>query len=210
MHDLHRPYALGQPAKDQPCVHVDDEHSTMERVSCKKLFPRKLVAPGEEEVAEDPGRRDLYRLWMARNCHFLNKCVPVVILAMLSNMDFQATLTKDAVIDYMTKYMTKSGQGALIKVMEHSFSLCVEKAREDKQGAGSAVLRWFNLQSISEVKSQLECMHLIFGAPRFMCTREFRDLYLRAETRQPKTRAKLLSQNGRVLASSRSLQRSTT
>ena len=57
------------------------------------------------------------------------------------------------------------------------------------------MLRWFNLQSISEVKSQLECMHLIFGAPRFLCTREFRDLYLRAETRQPKTRAKLMSEN---------------
>ncbi len=52
------------------------------------------------------------------------------MLAMLSNMDFQATLTKDAVIDYMTKYMTKSGQGALIKVMEHSFSQCIDKARD--------------------------------------------------------------------------------
>ena len=103
MHDLHKPYAMGPPAKDQPCAHVDDEHSTMERVSCKRLFPRKLVAPGAEEVAEDPGRRDLYRLWMGRNCHFLNNCVPAVMLAMLSNMDFQATLTKDAVIDYMTK-----------------------------------------------------------------------------------------------------------
>ena len=95
---------------------------------------------------------------------------------MLSNMDFQATLTKDAVIEHMTKYMTKSGQGSLIKVMEHSFSLCVEKARLSQQGAGSAVLRWFNLLSISEVKSQLECMHLIFGVPRFMSTREFRHL----------------------------------
>ena len=95
----------------------------------------------------------------------------------------------------MTKYMAKSGQGSLIKVMEHSFSLCVEKARLCQQGTGSAVLRWFNLQSISEVTSQLECMHLIFGAPRFMCTREFRHLYLKAETRQPKTTAKVLDEN---------------
>ena len=122
MHDLHKPYALGPPAKDQPCAHVDDEHSTMERVSCKKLYPRKLVRPGEEEVAEDPGRRDLYRLWLARNCNFLNNFVPAVMLAMLSSMDFQATLTKDAVIEYMTKYMTKSGRGALAKAMEHSFA----------------------------------------------------------------------------------------
>ena len=95
----------------------------------------------------------------------------------------------------MTKCMTKSGKGALIKVMEHSFSLCLEKARQCQQGAGSAVLRWFNLQSIAEVKSQLECMHLIFGAPRFICSREFRHLYLKAETRQAKTTEKLISEN---------------
>ena len=52
--------------------------------------------------AEDPRRHDLYRLWMARNCHFLNNFVPLIILALLSNMDFQATLSKDAVLEYMT------------------------------------------------------------------------------------------------------------
>ena len=90
---------------------------------------------------------------MARNCHFLNNFVPLVSFATLSNMDFQATLSKDAVTEYMTKYMTKSGQGALSEVMEHSFVLCIEKARENKEGTGSAGLRRFNLQAISEVKS---------------------------------------------------------
>ena len=75
----------------------------------QQAFPRKLIEAGMEEVAEDPRRHDLYRLWMARNCHFLNSFVPLVMLALLSNMDFQATLYKDAVIEYMTKYMTKSG-----------------------------------------------------------------------------------------------------
>ena len=111
---------------------------------------------------------------------------------MLSNIHFQATFTKHAVIEHMTKYMAKSEQGLLIKVMEHSFSLCVESDRLCQQGTGSAVLRCLNLQSISEVKSQLECVHLIFGVPRFMSTREFRHLYLQAETRQPKTTAKTL------------------
>ena len=111
--------------------------------------------------------------------------VPLLLMAMLSNMDFQATLTKDAVIEYMTKYMTKSGQGSLVKVMEHSFSLCIEKAREQMKGSGSAMLRWFNLQSLTEVKSQLETMHLLFGVPRFFCSREFRDLWLRSEIRHP-------------------------
>ncbi len=83
---------------------------------------------GKEMIQEDPNRKDPFRLWLARNCNFLNNFVPIVLLALLGNMDFQATLTKDAVIEYMTKYMTKSGQASLIKVMEHSFSLCIEKA----------------------------------------------------------------------------------
>lgn len=67
MHDLHKPYALGPPGKNQPCAHVDHEHSTMETVHCNKLYPRKLIEARMEEVAEDPRRHDLYRLWMAKH-----------------------------------------------------------------------------------------------------------------------------------------------
>ena len=60
-------------------------------------------------------------------------------------MDCQVTFSKDAVIESMTRYMTKSGQGALIKVMEHSFALSWHWRCH---AAG------FNLQSITEVKSR--------------------------------------------------------
>ena len=75
--------------------------------------------------------------------------------------------------------MTKSGQQTLFKVMENSCSLCIEEKREKEQGSGAAVLRWFNLLSVTEVKSQLETMHLIFRVPRYLCSREFKDLWLR-------------------------------
>ena len=101
MRDLHEPFANGPPAAHQSCACEDKG-----RLYCNKLYPRKQLRPGQEVVSEDPRRRELFRLWMARNCHFLNNFVPIVILAMLSNCDFQATLTKDAVIEYMTKYMT--------------------------------------------------------------------------------------------------------
>ena len=64
----------------------------------------------------------MYRLWLARNCQFLSDFISTVLLAMLSNVDFQATLAKDAAVEYIAKYIAKSGQGALIEVMEHSFS----------------------------------------------------------------------------------------
>ena len=116
-----------------------------------------------------------------------NNFVPLLALAMLSNMDFQATTTKFGVIEYMTKYMTKSGQGNMVHVMEHSFTACLEKAREMEKGVGSATLKWFNLQSIAEAKSQLETMHLAFELPRFLATRSFTRLSTRTEMKRVKT-----------------------
>ena len=186
MHDNHEPFSNGPPSKGQPCAKVDNEHSHLESVECGKLFPRPLVDPGSEEVQEDPRRRELYRLWLGRNCHFINNFVPLVALALLSNMDFQAITTKFAVIEYMTKYMTKTGQGNMVHVMEHSFSACIEKARELEKGVGSATLKWFNLQSIAEAKSQLETMHLAFELPRCLSTRSFTRLSTRTEMKRVK------------------------
>ena len=191
MHDVHAPFPMGPPGRDQACATIENEHSSQERCTCNKLYPRKCIVPGHEEINEDPRRRDLYRVWLGRNCHFLNNFVPLLLFAMASNMDWQATLSKDAVIEYLTKYMTKSGQGSLVKVMEHSFSLCIEKAREQMQGAGAAMVKWFNLQSLTEVKSQLETVHLLYGVPRYFCSREFRDLWLKSEVRQLKTKAQI-------------------
>ena len=75
--------------------------------------------------------------------------------------------------------MTKTSGGSLLKVMEQSFSKCVDRAKTLNQGSGSAVLRFFNLSSVSDVKSQQETMHLCFNVPRYVCSREFRRLALR-------------------------------
>jgi len=36
MHDLHRPFPLGPPSKDQPCTSIENEHSAQEKLSCNK------------------------------------------------------------------------------------------------------------------------------------------------------------------------------
>ena len=55
-----------------------------------------------------------------------------------------------------------------------------------ENGVGSAIQKWFNLQSISEAKSQLETMHLNYDLPRFLSTREFRRLSTRAARKRIK------------------------
>ena len=47
--------------------------------------------------------------------------------------------------------------------------------------------RLVQLQSIAEVKSQLETMHLIFNVPRFICSRKFAELRLKSDIRVPKS-----------------------
>ena len=184
MHDYHEPFASGPPSKSQACAKTEHEHSSLERTECGKLFPRKVVDAGAGEILEDPRRRELYRLWLGRNCSFINNYVPVMMLATNSNMDWQATTTKFGVIEYMTKYMTKSGQGSLLSVMEHSFAKCMEKAIEEEKGFKSAAAKFFNLAAIQDVKSQLETMHLCFQLPRFLCSRSFRRLATRSEVRK--------------------------
>ena len=68
------------------------------------------------------------------------------------------------------------------------------------------MLRWFNLQSLTEVKSQLEIMHLIAGVPRYFSGREFRDLWLKSKLWHLKSREEIeKSENKACSLASRSI-----
>ena len=63
----------------------------------------------------------------------VNNYVSAVMPATMLNMDVQATLSKDVVVEYVTKYLTKLGQGSLVKVMERSFP-CAWRRLESWRG----------------------------------------------------------------------------
>ena len=52
-------------------------------------------------------------------------------------MDFQAVTSKYGVVEYLTKYLTKSDEGSLIGIMEKAFERCMSKAEDE--GKGQAV-----------------------------------------------------------------------
>ena len=188
MHDLHEPFPMGPPARAQPCAKVDCEFTSRETTSGGKLFPRKLIAAGAAEVAEDPRRQELFRLWMGRNSNFINNYVPLLLLATQSNMDFQAVTCKYGVVECLTKYLTKSGQGSLIGIMEKAFERCMSKAEDEGKGAKSAIAKFFNLAATQEVKTQGETMHLLFELPRWLSSRtSFKRLSTRSEARKLKS-----------------------
>ena len=173
MHDLHEPFAMGPPSKNQPCCKVENEMTSRETCECGKLFPRCLIKPGCGKISEDPRRRELYRVWLSRNCPFINNYIPLLVVATASNMDFQPTTTKFGVIEYMTKYMTKTHHGSLITIMMDSFAKCMEQATEQGKGLKSAAARYFNLQATQDAKCQGETMHLNFRLPGYLCSRSF-------------------------------------
>ncbi len=74
-HDWHLPHAGGPPAKGQSCAKGGDlgeGEEPVEQFYCSKLFPRSVVERAKERVEEDPHRAHLFRLWLARNCNFIN------------------------------------------------------------------------------------------------------------------------------------------
>ena len=109
---------------------------------------------------------DFYRLWVARNWHFFNNFVPLTLLALLSTMDCQATST-DAVIERMTNYMTKSGQGALSQVMEHSSRATHRKgaAQQTRHRFCHASVVQLAVDHRGEVPTGVHASHLLGAAP---------------------------------------------
>ena len=173
MHDHHEPFPMGPPRICQACAKVDNANTDHETIYCGKCFPRPTIPVDGGDVTEDPHRKELYRLWLARNCNYINNYVPLLMLLVQNNMDCQACTSKAGVIEYMTKYMTKTGAGTLMDIMETSFARCMEKAETEGKGSKSAIAKFFNAVAASDVKCQGETFHIMFDMPRVLCSREF-------------------------------------
>ena len=108
MHDWHLPHPCGPPLKKQSCARSvpGTQGAEADVLYCGKLFPRSLRKPGEEVLAEDPHRRQLHRLWLSRNCHYINNYHPLLTTALLATLDIQLCTSRFAVIQYVTKCMT--------------------------------------------------------------------------------------------------------
>ena len=186
MHDWHRPHPNGPPLADQSCAKVQKGSEGTDEVItyCGKLFPRPVRRPGEEAVAEDPHRRELYRVWLARNCHFMNNFHPLLLLALLANMDVQAVTNRFAVVQYITKYMTKTGQGSLLGQAEQAFDEVLAAAVDSGKGVVSAMVGFFNRQVAPRAISQLEVHHHLWKFPASMSSRSFTRLTLSSELRK--------------------------
>ena len=177
VHDWHLPYARGHPAPHQSCAKCarGAEGTDNEVIYCGKLFPRDPVREGYEVLREDPSRPDLFRIWLRRNCAYVNNFNPLIMSTLLANMDIQGCTSKYGVVSYMTKYITHHGakKGSPQVAAEKELDACLTRAQEEGKGARLGITRWFNAQVAPGILTQLEVCHVNWGFERYLHSRDF-------------------------------------
>ena len=114
----HTHHGEGPPVlKKHPCARkskkTEDRPSV---VYCRYLFPRELwqkMLGKLGTIRMDPYRNDLRNLFLERNDTLLNNFEAHMLLINLGNIDWRALLNLWAVLDYLTKYAGKAGEGSV-------------------------------------------------------------------------------------------------
>ena len=138
MRDWRLPYAKGHPAPHQSgakCAR-GAEGVGNEVIYCGKIFPRRPVREGYEVLREGPSRTDLFRIWLWRNCVYVNNSNPHITLALLANMDIQGCTSRYGVVSYMPNYITHHGakSGPPHVAAEKELGACLSRSQDE--GAG--------------------------------------------------------------------------
>lgn len=157
--------------------------------SAVKVFQNPSVLPGCEILQEDPNRPTLFRLWLARNCAFMNNYSPIILLGLLGNIDAQAITSKCGVMQYITKYITKleGAGGGTFRSCEQAFDHALAAA-EDRGGTlTTAVGKFFNQLVSPKMICQHEVMHHLWKLPVSLCNRWFRVLNVKQGCRRLKS-----------------------
>ena len=74
-----------------------------------------------------------------------------------------------------------------------SWSMVFRFALKKPASKCKAPVKWFDLESLKEVKSESEIVHLLCGVPRYFCSRQFKELWLKSKVRQMKSKAQIVA-----------------
>lgn len=116
----------------------------------------------------------------------MNNFHPLLQVALLANLDIQAVTSRYAVVQYVTKYMTKVGKGTLLAQAEECFDEMLAKAAGEGKGIGTAIAKFFNMQVAPRAISQLEVHHILWHFPPYLSSRGFTRISLNTELKKLK------------------------
>ena len=111
-HNIHKPNPFGPPLPNQKCSKQKPASQKNEawetKHYCGKGYPKQECQFEKEYILQEPYKKKLYKLYLERNDRTLNNYNPIIILALLANMDLQPVLSYEGLLSYCTKYITKN------------------------------------------------------------------------------------------------------
>ena len=98
-----------------PCARQIPGTKSATKVVCRYLYPKDMVSKSDAHeglVQRDPFRAGLYNLLLARNDPLINNFESHLLLANLGNIDWRPLINLWSVLEYLTKYSSKSGKSS--------------------------------------------------------------------------------------------------
>ena len=183
MHDFHYPDPVGPPAPSQPCAKL--LKGTTNIYHCANGYPRDLVPEGEESIAQDSYRSELWRANLRRNCPCMNCHMPLVAFALQSNSDAQPVLTRNQAEMYCCKYCSKhtkrpGARSSLFDVIDEmedkdKYAKDVYGEDFDEETLGKKLHKVF-MGEIGEEVCQAEIAHWANKSPEYLVSRPVKNV----------------------------------
>ncbi|KAK3917404.1 ATP-dependent DNA helicase RRM3 [Frankliniella fusca] len=123
---------------------------------CRFKFPFEMETVSQLKLNESGS----YELLTARNDELLNKYNKYIIQSWRANMDISPCLSKEALLSYLTKYVTKSEVKS--RHLEETMKVVFDRTSDDK-AAKEAVQKLFIQTCCERDYSAQEVCHLIMG-----------------------------------------------
>ena len=131
---------------------------------CRFGYP-KLLQPETTVVTEDEPT-----LLTARNDGMLNSFNPVQLSAWRANVDMQYIVSRRRVIDYCTKYVTKSEPRS--ESLKDTFAKIVRSLKDDNRSLKAVQKLLIHTIGDRDYSAQETC-HILLQLPMYKCSRDF-------------------------------------
>ena len=177
---IHQRYCDRNHTKRQvACDHVEQDHVRCSQnitrpenipIDCRFSFPKPLQTKSHVKIEECRSQHDglhCYKVFMVskRNDSWLNSSMHVMTEIWGANMDWQLILDSGMVIEYMTKYVTKSDFSISSSCNRFMKRLYTQTVESEGRSVHTFLCRAMSKMLGERTMSKQEKCHLVLGSP---------------------------------------------
>ena len=195
-HNIHKPYVLGPPLPTQKCSKKKPKPKegeirliTETPNYCGKGYPKPFTRFQEERILTEEYRPTIYHTFLERNCQTVNNYNTAILFAALANIDVQPVLTYDALLRYLTKYVTKDESLDIFRDFRDDGGRPSDPLGDPTSSEfhinQESVKKYINKAFMNQIKysvhAQPEISHWALNLPGFFSSRTFMRISLRSD-----------------------------